>query len=294
VRTAANAALGRLVVVAASAVAFLLGPSEALAQNAPVRSIQQIAGDVYYFRNNNHYGIFTVTSEGVLLVDPIDQNAGAWLKEEIKKRFNQAVTTIVYSHHDGDHSGGAEAYKDTVKEIIAHENAPAGILIDDRVSVMPTRTFSGRLEVTLGNKKVELIELGPGHTNNLIAVRFPQERILFVVDIFSGKRLPFNGIPAGYDVDTVVGTLRRIEAMDFDIIAAGHTGLSNIAELVAFRTFLENLRAQVLQYRKEGKTVEEMKKLITMEAYKDWVNYANWLPLSIEGMNNYLAKRASS
>ena len=276
---------------AAVAGTMLCTSAPALAQNAPTRSIQRIAGDVYYVRNNNHYGIFTVTSDGIILVDPIHRDVGEWLKGEIAKQFGRPVKIIVYSHHDGDHSGGAEAYKDTVEQIIAHENAPAGILQDDRVSVMPTRTFSGRLDVKLGNKTVELIELGPGHTNSLIAVRFPEERILFVVDIFSGKRLPFNGIQPGYDVDTVVGTLRRIEAMDFDVLAPGHTGLSSIADLVAFRTFLENLRAQVLQYRKEGRTVDEMKKLITMEAYKDWVNYQTWLAPSIEGMNAYLAKQ---
>jgi len=272
----------------AALVGTLLLASSATAQNAPRRSIERIAGDVYYFHNNNHNGIFMVTSAGVLLVDPIHRDAGEWLKGQLAQRFGQTVKIIIYSHHDGDHSGGAEAFADTVEQIIAHENAPAGILQDDRVTVMPTRTFSGRLTVELGGKKVELTELGPGHTDNLIAVGFPAERVLFVVDIFSGKRLPFQG--GNFDIDTVVGTLRRIEKMDFNILAPGHAALSTIADLVAYRTFLENLRAQVLQYRKEGKTVDEMKQLIRMEAYRDWLNYAEWMPLSIENMNAYLER----
>ena len=280
----------RLGVALLAGLIWLVSAPSAVAQDEPTRSIQNIAGDVYYFRNNNHYGVFAVTSSGVILVDPISRDAGEWLKGEITQQFGQTVRTIVYSHHDGDHAGGAEAYEDTVEEIIAQENAPAGIVLDDRVSVMPTRTFSGRLDVTLGGKTIELIELGPGHTDSLIAVRFPEERVLFVVDIFSGKRLPFNGIAPTFDVDTVVGTLRHIEKMYFDILAPGHTGLSNIAELVAYRTFLENLRAQVLQFRKEGRSVEEMQTLITMEAYRDWLNYEAWLPPSIEGMNAYLER----
>ena len=282
--------IGTLGVALLAGLIWIVSAPSAVAQDEPIRSIQHIAGDVYYYRNNNHYSVFAVTSDGVILVDPISQDAGEWLNAEIAERFGQPVRTIIYSHHDGDHSGGAEAYEDTVEEIIAQENAPAGIVLDDRVSVMPTRTFSGRLDVTRGGKTIELIELGPGHTDSLIGVRFPEERILFVVDIFSGKRLPFNGITPTYDVDTVVGTLRHIEKMDFDILAPGHTGLSNIAELVGFRTFLENLRAQVLQARKEGRSVEEMKTLITMEAYRDWLNYDAWLPPSIEGMNAYLER----
>jgi glyoxylase-like metal-dependent hydrolase (beta-lactamase superfamily II) len=261
------------------------------AQNPPPREIFQVSGDVYQFRNSGHYATFLVTPAGVLLVDPISTEAATWLKAELATRFpGRPVKTIVYSHHDGDHSGGAEALADTVTEIVAHENAPRGIDADPRVSVMPTRTFNGRTTVSLGGRTVELVELGPGHTDNLIGVRFPDEGILFVVDIFSGRRLPFQGLAGSPDVDTIVGTLRRIESMDFRILLTGHSRPSNVADLVAYRTFLENLRAQVLQARRDGRSVEEMKKTITMTAYGDWINYAAWLPPSIENMNTYLER----
>jgi hypothetical protein len=68
----------------------------------------------------------------------------------------------------------------------------------------------------------------------------------------------------------------------------GHSRPSNIADLVAYRTFLETLRAEVLQARREGRSVAEMKKTITMPAYREWLNYESWLPPSIENMNGYL------
>jgi glyoxylase-like metal-dependent hydrolase (beta-lactamase superfamily II) len=269
---------------------ILIG-STAGAQTAPIKAIERIAGDVHYFRYNNHYGVFAVTPEGVILADPISTDAAAWVKAELAARFSGAVVrTIIYSHHDGDHSGGAEAFADTAAAIVAHENAPKGILADPRVSVMPTRTFNGRTDVTLGGRTVELVELGPGHTDNLIGVRFPGEGILFVVDIFSGRRLPFQGLAGDPDIDTIIGTLRRIESMDFRILATGHSAPSNVADLVAYRTFLENLRAQVLQARRDGKSLPEMKQTITMTAYRDWLNYEAWLPPSIENMNGYLER----
>jgi glyoxylase-like metal-dependent hydrolase (beta-lactamase superfamily II) len=276
---------------ASLSVVLTLMASPALTQTEPVRSVELIAGNVYHFRNNNHFGIFAVTSDGVVLVDPISSAAGQWVRGYIDGRFpGQRVRTIIYSHHDGDHAGGAEAFKDLAPEIIAHENAPRGIAADPRVTVMPTRTFNGRLELTYGDTAIELFELGPGHTDNLIGVRFPREGILFVVDIFSGKRLPFNGLAGDVEIDTVIGTLRRMEALDFRILACGHTGLSSIAELVAYRTFLENLRAQVLQARRDGRSADDMKRAITMPAYADWANYSAWLPPSIENMNAYLER----
>jgi len=261
----------------------------AWAQTPPVRSINHVTGDIYQFRNNNHYGTFLVTPAGTVLVDPISADAATWLKQELATRFpGRPVRIIIYSHHDGDHSGGAEVFNDTVTEIVAQENAPAGIAADPRVHVMPTRTFNGRTTVTLGGEAIELIEVGPGHTDNLVAVRFPKDQVLLIVDLFSGTRLPYNGLAGETHVDTIIGALRRLEAMDFRILATGHSGPSNIAELVGYRTFLENLRAQVLQARREGRSVDEMKRTITMPAYRDWLNYDIWLGPSIENMNAYL------
>jgi hypothetical protein len=150
--------------------AAFFGVPSARAQDAPSYKIFPVAGDVYQFRANGHYGVFVPTSEGIILVDPISAAAGDWLKAQLAERFpDRPVRTIIYSHHDGDHSGGAEAFADTVAEIVAQQNAPRGIAADDRVHVMPTRTFSGKTTDALGGKTLELIELGPRHTHNLTA-----------------------------------------------------------------------------------------------------------------------------
>lgn len=57
-------------------------------QQAPVREITKIAGEVYRFRNNFHYSIFAVTPAGVIATDPINADAAQWLKDEIRRRFN--------------------------------------------------------------------------------------------------------------------------------------------------------------------------------------------------------------
>ncbi|MCH8198071.1 MAG: hypothetical protein IH904_08310, partial [Proteobacteria bacterium] len=52
----------------------------AWSQQAPVRGIERIAGDVYRFRDNHHYSVFMVTPEGVIATDPINADAAIWLK----------------------------------------------------------------------------------------------------------------------------------------------------------------------------------------------------------------------
>ena len=43
----------------------------ATAQQAPSRSVEHITGDLYRATNNNHHTAFLVTSEGIIMTDPI-------------------------------------------------------------------------------------------------------------------------------------------------------------------------------------------------------------------------------
>jgi hypothetical protein len=63
-------------VSSASLLMSLLAPW-AFAQ-APVREITQIAGEVYRFRNQNHYSVFAVTPTGTIATAPINAEAAQW------------------------------------------------------------------------------------------------------------------------------------------------------------------------------------------------------------------------
>ncbi|MBH63725.1 MAG: hypothetical protein CL569_15010 [Alphaproteobacteria bacterium] len=117
----------------------LVVPGIAVAQDAK-RAITPIAGDLYRFLNNLHYSVFLVTSEGVIVTDPINEEAATWLEAEITKRFNQPIKYLVLSHDHRDHSAGGEVFADTVT-VIAHENAKAAILGEGRPTPVPDINF---------------------------------------------------------------------------------------------------------------------------------------------------------
>jgi len=71
--------------------------SVATAQDAPKRSIEKIAGDVYRFQNNFHYSLVVLTSEGVVVVDPINSDAASWLRDELKTLTDKPVSHLIYS-----------------------------------------------------------------------------------------------------------------------------------------------------------------------------------------------------
>lgn len=54
------------------------------------------------------------------------------------------------------------------------------------------------------------------------------------------------------------------------------------------RSYMEELRGQVLKYAREGKSLEEIKQLVKMGKYSNWDSYKTYLPLNIEGMYRHV------
>jgi glyoxylase-like metal-dependent hydrolase (beta-lactamase superfamily II) len=79
----------------------------ASAQDAK-RSIEPVTGDVYRFQNDFHNAMFVVTEDGIVVTDPINAEAVAWLKDEMAERFDKPVTHMILSHTHGDHASGME------------------------------------------------------------------------------------------------------------------------------------------------------------------------------------------
>ncbi|MDP6558816.1 MAG: MBL fold metallo-hydrolase [Candidatus Binatia bacterium] len=266
---------------------FLLFCSQAaLAQKTPVREIKRLAGDVYRFQNNFHFSVFMVTPKGIIVTDPINPDAAKWLKREIAKRFQLPVKYLIYSHDHADHIAGGEVFAETAV-VVAHKYAKKHIIDEGRPTAAPQVTFSDRMEIELGGKKVELVYLGLNHSDNLIVMRFPKERILFAVDLVSHNRLPYRDLPNTH-VEDWIESLKRMENMDFDILVPGHGEIGTRNDVRTHREYVEELRRQVLHHMRAGKSLEELKKLVRMEKYKDWGSYKNWLELNIEGMVRHL------
>lgn len=252
------------------------------AQN-PVREITQIAGDVYRFRNNFHYSVFAVTSAGIIATDPINAAAATWLKDELKKRWpDKPIRFVVYSHDHADHIAGGEVWADTAT-VVAHANAKEAIVGEKRPTAVPQVTFTEQATIELGGTVLELSWVGRNHSNNSLVMRFPKERILFAVDFIPVNAMAFRDFPDAY-LDEWIDSLRKVEGMEFDILAPGHGALGNKANVTAFRNYLEDLRGQVLAAARAGKSLEETKKSVDLSKYKDWGGYEQMSPLNIEGV----------
>ncbi len=110
--------LGLALVLVTTALGLVSG---SLAQQAPQRVIEHVTGDVYRAQNNNHNTVFLVTSEGIILGDPINAEFSEWLKAELADRFGVPVRYVVYSHNHWDHASGGAVFADTA-QFVGHAN----------------------------------------------------------------------------------------------------------------------------------------------------------------------------
>jgi glyoxylase-like metal-dependent hydrolase (beta-lactamase superfamily II) len=309
IRTAGalNAALG--------AALLCLTPLAAQAQNAPaaapapapaaapVRELTQVAGAVWRFRNNAHYGLVMVTAKGAIVVDPISTEASAWLRDELARRFNGLkVVKVVYSHHDWDHASGAAAFG-TVPilsraETVAALQPPADPAARERFArqfadvLPPTETYAGPVtRVVLDGHVMELHAQPTRHATDLSYVWFPAEKILFTVDVISPGRLPYRDLPE-YDEADVKQTLDSALAYNATYVVGGHGAVATPQSISELAGYYAALRAAVADGIAKGLSLDAIKQSVTMDDYRDWGDYTAFRAMNVEGMYRYLtAKR---
>lgn len=262
-----------------------LGGVAVQAQPETERSITHLAGDVYRFRNNGHYSVFMVTPEGAVVTDPISPDAAAWLNAEIQTRFNQPVKYVLYSHDHWDHVAGAAAFPDAT--IVAHANAVPWIAASDQPIEPPDLTFNNEFTLQLGGKEVRLYYLGRSHSDNLVYMLFPEEKILFGVDAIAVNRLPFQDF-ADTDIDGLIGSMAALEQMDVEIVAPGHGAVGTLADIAAHREYIELLKDQVTALLRTGRSTSQIKAAVTMPEYSHWESYEAWQQLNVDGMIRYV------
>ena len=285
-----------------------------------LRGIEHITGDLYQVQDdNNTFTAFLVTPEGIILTDSINARTATWLKAELEDRFNLPVSYLIYSHSHEDHSSGAAVYDESI--LVSHENVvgefeiwndPSIAIGDfdsfdfepdafiafrrDNPAIFPHLTFKDRMSITLGGKTVNLIYLGRGHSDNLIAVHYPEERAVLAVDLLWIDRVSFMALPFKHYFPELLEGLRMLEDMDFDILLTGHgvhgTGGGAIGtkeDVTEFREYFEALYAEVAEARDNGLTKEEAVESIELPEYSHLGMYDEWFKMNVEGVYRHLS-----
>jgi glyoxylase-like metal-dependent hydrolase (beta-lactamase superfamily II) len=161
----------------------------------------------------------------------------------------------------------------------------------------PDIVYSDRMQLTLGGKTIELVFPGKNHADDGTVIVFPGERVAFAADFPADAlvRDSLRSLPSacgnfdGHPVSEWIRSYKTLESLDFDLLAGGHGSVlfkkSDVAEA---RQFFEDLVASVSAGMAAGKSIEELKRVITLEKYSGWGYYQRLREDNIEATYNNL------
>lgn len=141
---------------------------------------------------------------GLVVIDTLSSTRmGQQLLDDVRRLSSAPILAAINTHAHFDHSFGNSAFAAAQIELICHDGAAAELpshadliraqAADDSAPehaairatevVVPTRTFSSALALDLGERQVELVHPGRGHTGGDLVVRVPDADVLFAGDL---------------------------------------------------------------------------------------------------------------
>lgn len=236
-----------------------------------------------------------------LLVDTLfDKTLTAAMLKAMRQAAPAATgqfDVLVNTHSNGDHCNGNELVEGA--EIIAsaacaeelrHENpAMMATLIDraprmgevgefflhcfgafdfhDIRQTLPTRTFEGALDISVGDKRVTLQQVGPAHTAGDILAYVAADRMAFTGDILFIEGHPI--IWAG-PVQNWIGACDYLLGLDVELIVPGHGPITDKRGVRAVRGYLVYVRDEARRRYDAGMPALEAALDISLTDYDSW------------------------
>jgi glyoxylase-like metal-dependent hydrolase (beta-lactamase superfamily II) len=207
------------------------------------------------------------------------------------------IKTLVNTHANGDHYNGNECVHGA--EIIASRACAEQIAADPpaRLAAMqanaasmglpgkffaevfapfdfagvtltaPTRIFEQELSLQVGNKRVELMNVGPAHTAGDTLVYVPADKLLF-----SGDILFIDGTPIMWEgpVGNWIAACDRMLAMDVELIVPGHGPITDKRGVRAVKAYLEYISREARLRYDAGMTATDAARDIALGDYESW------------------------
>jgi cyclase len=204
------------------------------------------------------------------------------------------IGTLVNTHANGDHCYGNQLV--TGAEIVASTataeemtEVPASLLggltaapgevgdvfravfgpfdFDGITFTGPTRTFDGRLDLDVGGRPIELIEVGPAHTRGDVLVHSPSDKTIFTGDILFIGGTPI--VWAG-PLSNWIAACDLMLDMDLETVVPGHGPITDKTGVVQVRDYLTFLVAEATARHEAGMSAWDAAQDITLGAFGDW------------------------
>jgi glyoxylase-like metal-dependent hydrolase (beta-lactamase superfamily II) len=262
-----------LILVLLSSISVSGQQSQVPAASAPVIS-KQVAPNIYLFTGGRgaNTGAYIGDKEVLLVDSKQDSGSVAQVLTAIKKLTNNPVTRLVNTHADGDHIFG-NRFQPTGVTFIAQENCLKEFFMPSMngtpsdwnnpalKAFLPSVTYTDRLDIHVGAKRIELYYFGVGHTTGDTVLYFPDEKVAFIGDqIFTTRVQLIHAYKGGSSFGEVKALGKMLSTIDAQKFICGHNDMIDRAAVQNHIAQMEELQEKVRGLKVKGKSIEEAQK----------------------------------
>ena len=132
---------------------------------------------------------------------------------------------------------------------------------------LPSRTFTDRLSLKVGDKQVDLIDLGPAHTESDTIAWLPEDRVVFTGDLLFNEGHPI--MWAG-PVENWIAACNFIAALDPEVVVPGHGPITDVQAVRNMGAYFEYVRDEARQRWDAGIDFQDAARDINMTEFRGW------------------------
>ncbi|MEM8855631.1 MAG: MBL fold metallo-hydrolase [Pseudomonadota bacterium] len=225
--------------------------------------------------------------------------------EKVREVTDKPITHLVLTHYHAVRVLGASAYgagqilmSDAARAMVVERGQEDWESEFDRFPRLfegheeipgltwPTTTFTGRMSVYLGKRRVDLMQVGRAHTAGDIVIHVPDQNVMFTGDIVEYHSACYCGDGHFHDWPL---TLKTIEAFDLDAIAPGRgdalVGRDKVnAALTSTADFVRSTYRPAARVALAGGTLKEAWEAVREACdakFGDYAIYEHCLPFNV-------------
>ncbi len=133
----------------------------------------------------------------------------------------------------------------------------------------PTTTFDKEMTVQVGDKTVELYNVGPAHTRGDVLAYVPGDKVIFTGDIIFNEGHPviWDGPIANWQK-----ACERILSLDVDVVVPGHGPVTDKAYVRKFKGYLDYIEAESRKGFDAGLSEWDTACEISLADYDTWLD----------------------
>lgn len=270
---------------AAGAVGLLWGAASIVAADDLAKGAiktQALRGNLHVLLGDGGNITVSTGADGTLLVDDEYAPLTPKVRAALGQLRSPAVKLIVNTHWHDDHTGGNAAFGRDGALIIAQESAGRRMRTDQILSLYgpqqaypsvawPAITFEQSLRLRWNGEQIDVIHIGPAHTDGDAIVFFRQQDVMATGDLFVGSdyRPPYfddlNGGSAHGMIAAADALLGLVD--ERTLVVPGHGDIADRAALQDYRNRLVSIRDRIMDAISRGLTEDEVVALHPTEGF---------------------------